>query len=178
MPNLWKTRLTAAERSWLEVRLPHSVEMDTVILCFDTDLNRQHAYLPPLWKSPCCPASYRLLARCGGSFREVYARTGNYQRRNVARFDPVVTDVLRLEILGGNPADPGGAGLPSGCEPEMGVYEIRAYRRIREPMVPKETPRRKPGRFLLHRGANQKRYPRCKIDTPGGEAAHPKRFCL
>lgn len=139
-PNLWKTIVTDPGSSWLEIDFHREVRLNTVILTFDTDLNFQHIYLPPRWRQNCCPEAYRLLIRSNGGWVEIYSRSGNYQRRNTARFDTVTTDAMRLEILRGNlsftETEREKCNLPSQAEMvrltgdrTIGVYEIRAYLR-------------------------------------------------
>ena len=99
--------------------LPQSLSLDfgaartvaTVLLTFDTNLNRLAEFGP----APECIRDYVLSARIGGQWQVLARVEGNYQRRRVHAFEPVEADALRLEVLATNGA------------PTARVYEIRAY---------------------------------------------------
>jgi hypothetical protein len=120
MPNLWISDPSLA--------LPQSVELDfgaprlidVVLVAFDTSLNVESSQAPAFWKAPNCARDWRLYLRAGAQWERVFAETGNYQRRRIARFAPVQTTGLKVEILA-TQATPGTA------EDTARVYEIRAY---------------------------------------------------
>lgn len=116
LPHLWASDPAQALPQALDLDFGGTAEFDSVEIAFDTNLNRPIQSEVPFYRPPECARDWRLLARSGGEWREVYHESGNFQRRRKARFDPVRADALRLEIMATN-------GLQEGR-----VYEIRVYR--------------------------------------------------
>lgn len=118
------TRPIDATHMWMsDRRLPATltiewaspVEMDTVELTFDTNLDRSYRATPAFFSAPECVRDYVLSAQTDGGLRELARVSGNYCRRRVHRFDPVTTRTLTLRVEATN-----------GC-PEARVFEVRAY---------------------------------------------------
>jgi len=111
-PNLWISDPGAP--------LPQSLTLDfgaprtlaTVMLTFDTDLNRLVDFGP----APPCVRDYVLSAQThAGTWRELLRIEGNHQRRRTHTLDPLDATALRLDILATH-------GVPTAR-----LYEIRAY---------------------------------------------------
>nr|MBX2823451.1 FAD-dependent oxidoreductase [Gammaproteobacteria bacterium] len=110
-----------------EQALPQSLELDfgkkkkvnTVYLTFDTNLlEKRHS----TWEfkdehrmPPQCVRDYRVQVLDGKDWVTVAEVEGNYQRRNIIRFDAVNTSKVRLMVDKTN------------GDPSARVYEIRAY---------------------------------------------------
>ena len=106
-----------------EAGLPQSAELDfggevsfnTVYLTFDTNLNTPHMKTPGLFKHPECVRDYTLYYDQNGAWKSLVDIAGNYQRRQVHRFDTVTSRKLRLEVRATN------------GDPAARLYEIRVY---------------------------------------------------
>ena len=110
-PNLWISDPAEPlpQSLTLDFGSPHAVA--TVMLTFDTNLNRLVGYGPA---APCVRA-YALSAETDGGWRELLRIEGNYQRRRTHLFGPVETSRLRLDVLA------------TWGVPTARLYEIRAY---------------------------------------------------
>ncbi len=99
---------------WIELTLPSPQEIDTIYLTFDTNLDRA-----PRDNAPECVRDYRLLVDDGTHYKEVARVSGNYHRRRIHRFDPILASRVRLIVEATNGVK------------EARVYEIRIYRESR-----------------------------------------------
>jgi len=102
LPNLWISDPAQSFPQHVDLDFGRPAAFDTVRVSFDTDLHLIASQRPAFWRAPQCVADWRLLALSGGEWREIYAESGNYQRRRVVRFDPVQATALRLEVLSTN----------------------------------------------------------------------------
>lgn len=118
-PNIWisaQTDFTLPE--WLEFTWDAPVDLGSIYLSFNTDLDRD---LRNLWTEypfraiPECVRDYRLFARSNGDWRLLFEERGNYQRRRVHTFPAVRTDRLRLEVTATH------------GHPHAEIYEVRLY---------------------------------------------------
>lgn len=111
-PNLWASDPEKPLPQWIELRWEDMVEISTVYLTFDTNLNERG------WRTafvPECVRDYDLLYHDGERWAEIVKVRGNYQRRRVHRFEPIRTRRLRLVVLATN------------GDRSARVFEIRAY---------------------------------------------------
>lgn len=114
----WQARLSDAG-AWLELRWPKPVTLREIQLTFDSGFQREltltsaNTHNKPMIRAPQPETvrDYRLLA----GDREIANVTGNHQRLNRHRVDPVTTDRLRIEITANNGSD------------LARVFEIRCY---------------------------------------------------
>ncbi len=115
LPNIWI--------SDPELPLPQSVDLDfgmkrtfdRVLVSFDTNLTLTTGERMALWRAPESVRDWRLHACIDGQWRLVHEERANYQRRRIARFEPVTATGLRLEALSTN------------GDLSARVYEIRVY---------------------------------------------------
>jgi Pyruvate/2-oxoglutarate dehydrogenase complex, dihydrolipoamide dehydrogenase (E3) component, and related enzymes len=115
MPNLWVSDPARPLPQHCELAFPSTRRVGRVEVSFDTNLNRAMQGSEGYYRAPECARDWRVWARVGGGWRVVHEERDNYQRKRVARFEPVAADALRLEVLSTN-------GVP-----EARVYELRAY---------------------------------------------------
>ncbi len=111
-PNLWSSdpAQPLPQSLTLDFGAPHRIA--TVLLTFDTDLNRLVEFGPP---APCVRDYVLSAETCDGGWAELARVGGNHQRRRAHAFDPVEAAKLRLDVL-----------ATHGC-PAARLYEIRAY---------------------------------------------------
>ncbi len=115
MPNLWVSDPARPLPQHCDLMFPAPRQVGRVELTFDTNLTRAMQGSEGYYRAPECARDWRVWARVDGAWRTVHEARDNFQRKCVARFEPVPTDALRLEILVTNGA------------PEARVYELRAY---------------------------------------------------
>ena len=106
---------------WLELCFEVPSRINTVLLTFDDDLDR-NIYHPPAWGGtigemniPTLVKDYRLYAKTAGTWREVAHVSDNHQRRNRLSFDEMATEAIRIEVLA------------TRGDPSARIYEVRAY---------------------------------------------------
>jgi hypothetical protein len=120
MPNLWISDPRQDLPQWVELRFDEPVAVNTLLVSFDTQLDMTTDQRPALWRAPECVRDWRVHACVDGRWRVVFEQRDNYHRRCAARFDRVVTQALRLEVLATNadsPDDPRSR--------QARIYEIR-----------------------------------------------------
>jgi len=110
--SLWVSDPTATLPQWLELYFNEAIECNTVHLTFDTDLSTQIRC--PTYPEVCVKA-YTLSFWKDGEWVQVVEETDNYQRHRIHRFDPVVSQKLRLTLHETHGAR------------SARVYEIRVY---------------------------------------------------
>ena len=110
--NLWASDPDEPMPQWIELEMPRPVQVNTVYLTFDTDMNTSHHTIPIV---PQTVRDYRLSWFDGAEWRPLVYETGNFQRRRVHRFAPVVAARLRLTVEATN------------GDRSARVFEIRAY---------------------------------------------------
>ncbi len=115
MPNLWISDPSQPLPQHCDLVFPAPRRIGRVELSFDTNLTRTIQSAEGFFRAPECARDWRLLARVDGSWKTVHEERNNFQRKRVARFEPVEAGALRLEILATNGA------------PEARLYEMRAY---------------------------------------------------
>ncbi|MGQ9552686.1 MAG: FAD-dependent oxidoreductase [Anaerolineae bacterium] len=111
-PGLWISSPQERLPQTLEFELPAPVEIDTIYITFDTNLDK----LVPFGPAPECVRDYRFSYYDGERWQDLFEERGNYQRRRRHQFAPMRTNTLRLTVLATNGA------------PSARVYEVRAYR--------------------------------------------------
>jgi hypothetical protein len=115
LPNLWISDPVASLPQHVELTFSEPRSINCVEISFDTNLARVTQSEAGFFRPPECVKAWRLMARSGAAWREVYAEADNYQRKRVARFAPVFAEALRLECLATH------------GDRSARVYEIRAY---------------------------------------------------
>ncbi|NOY79570.1 MAG: FAD-dependent oxidoreductase [Kiritimatiellaeota bacterium] len=111
--NMWVSDPTKPLPQWLQLDFTGPVEINTVYLTFDTDLNAPFHTVPLPAE---CVRDYTLSYRdANGKWVELVAVEGNFQRRRIHRFAPRITGGLRLTVQATN------------GDPAARVFEIRAY---------------------------------------------------
>ena len=111
--HLWASDPQQPFPQWLELDFGKAVELNSVRLTFDTDLNlRQPAW--PAAKQ--CVKDYRVSCFDGKAWKEVAAVKDNFLRHRVHAFPTMAATKLRLTVDATN------------GEPSARVFEVRAYR--------------------------------------------------
>lgn len=111
--NLWMSDPVQQLPARLLLEWASPVRFNCVQIIFDTNMNRR--VRAPFYRYPECVREYNLEANEGGAWKTVAEEKDNYMRRRVHRFEPVISDRLRLNILATN-------GVPNAR-----VYEVRVY---------------------------------------------------
>jgi len=111
--NLWSSDPEQPLPQWLQLAFDAPVEINTVYLTFDTDMNPRHSQTPPL--PPQCVRDYTLSCRLDGEWKTLAEVQGNFQRRRVHRFPNVTTSTVRLTVQATN------------GDRSARVFEVRAY---------------------------------------------------
>jgi hypothetical protein len=105
----------------VELDFPAPVTFDTVLVSFDTGLDRTTAEMGAFWRAPESVRDWRLEVQTNGAWVPVFEERDNYQRRRSAKFEPVKASALRLVVERTN------------GEAEIArVYEVRVYHEGRE----------------------------------------------
>jgi hypothetical protein len=99
LPNLWVSDPAQALPQHIELDFGAPRTFDTVEVSFDTNLARVTQSEEPFFRAPECARDWRLLARSGGGWREIFSEKDNHQRKRVARFAVITAEALRLEVL-------------------------------------------------------------------------------
>jgi FAD dependent oxidoreductase/Concanavalin A-like lectin/glucanases superfamily len=110
--NLWASDPTQPMPQWVELRFDEPVDVNTVYLTFDTDMNAPYHTVPIVRQ---CVRDYELSFREGTEWKTLATVRNNFQRRRVHRFDPVSASALRLTVHATN------------GDRSARVFEIRAY---------------------------------------------------
>ena len=113
--NIWISDPGAGLPQSVELEFGREVSFNTVYLTFDTNLNTPHMKTPGLFKHSECVRDYVLYCDQSGAWKSLVDVAGNYQRRQIHRFDPVSSTKLRFEVQGTN------------GDPSARLYEIRVY---------------------------------------------------
>ncbi|MCD6350804.1 MAG: FAD-dependent oxidoreductase, partial [Armatimonadetes bacterium] len=111
--NLWASDASQPMPQWIELDFGRPVELNTVYLTFDTNMN------PRFWDEPLvpeCVRDYEVVVQQGDKWVSVAKVTGNFQRWRRHQFPAVTTTRLRLVVHATNGA------------PSARVFEIRAYK--------------------------------------------------
>lgn len=111
--HLWASDPRQPMPQWIELAFPKPVELNTVCLTFDTELNAR-APAGPLVEQ--CVRDYRLACFDGKDWKDVAVVKSNFLRHRIHRFPSVTASKLRLMIEGTN------------GDKSTRVFEIRAYR--------------------------------------------------
>ncbi len=109
--NIWVSDPRRGLPQSLEVRLPKPVKIGEVRITFDTDLDD----LPRIGAPATCVKSYEVRARVAGRWETVASAAHNHHRLAVHKFQPLVTDTLRIEVK------------ETWGSPSARIYEVRAY---------------------------------------------------
>jgi len=113
--NIWISDPWASFPQYLDLDFGKEVTFNVVYLIFDTNLNLVYKYIPPFFRAPECVKDYELLYWKEEKWSSLVKVHGNYERRRVHRFSPIITKKLRLQINSTNGA------------PSAHVYEVRVY---------------------------------------------------
>ncbi len=111
--HLWASDPKQALPQWIELDFGKTVEMNSVRLTFDTDLNTKFPVKPVV---PQCVRDYRIEAFDGQAWQEVAAVKDNFLRHRVHLFPARTASKVRLTVDATN------------GDPAARVFEIRAYR--------------------------------------------------
>ena len=118
--HLWMSDPRQPLPQWIELKLPHPVDIASVHLTFDDDLDT-NIYLPSPWgrlgqgPPPPLVADYGVLALTAGGWRRLADAAGNYQRHRVHHVAGCGVRAVRVECRATHGA------------PEARLYEIRIY---------------------------------------------------
>jgi hypothetical protein len=110
--NLWASDAEQAMPQWVELAFPSPVQVNTVYLTLDTDMNAKWHTVPIV---PQCVRDYEISCFDGTAWTTVVTEKGNYQRHRVHRFPAVIATKLRLTVLATN------------GDPSARVFEVRVY---------------------------------------------------
>ncbi len=124
LPNQWQSHPDQPLPQWVELSFPAPVTFDTVLVSFDTGLDRTTAEMGALWRAPESVRDWRLEVQKNGAWISVFEERDNYQRRRTAKFEPVTASNLRLVVERTN-----------GAAEIVRVYEVRVYHEGREPKI-------------------------------------------
>ena len=111
--HLWASDPKQKLPQWLELDFGKTVEMNSVRLTYDTDLNPRFPVKPVV---PQCVKDYRVEAFDGKTWQEVVAVQDNFLRHRVHQFPARSASKLRLTVDATN------------GDPSARVFELRAYR--------------------------------------------------
>jgi len=111
--HLWASDPKQTFPQWIELDFGKAVEMNSVRLTFDTDLNTKFPVKPVV---PQCVKDYRVEAFDGQAWKEVVSMKDNFLRHRVHGFQTQPVAKLRLTVDAAN------------GDPAARVFEIRAYR--------------------------------------------------
>lgn len=101
---------------WIELRFDEPVEINTVYLTFDTDMNSSPRSAPKGEYVPQCVRDYDLTAFNGSNWVTLATEKDNYLRRRIHRFDLMTVSKLKLTVH------------RTGGDKSARVFEIRAYK--------------------------------------------------
>ncbi|MFQ6099111.1 MAG: FAD-dependent oxidoreductase, partial [Armatimonadota bacterium] len=110
--NMWASDPSQPMPQWIELRFERPVEVNTIYLTFDTDMNARYHDVPLV---PECVRDYELAYHDGRKWSSLAKVRGNFQRRRVHRFETVRASRLRLTVHATN------------GDKSVRVFEIRAY---------------------------------------------------
>jgi len=110
--HLWASDPHLSLPQWVELAFPKTVELNTVHVTFDTDLNPRSPVGPLVAQ---CARDYRLAYFNGKDWTDLVAVKSNFLRHRIHRFTGVTTSKLRLTIEATN------------GDKSARVFEIRAY---------------------------------------------------
>jgi hypothetical protein len=99
--------------AWLELHLPKPRTFNRVEITFDTNINRRDRLA--LHRYPDCVKRYDLQVQSAGGWKTVAEVADNYVRQRIHLFEPVTSDLLRLNIHATNGAR------------SARVYQLRVY---------------------------------------------------
>jgi len=115
---MWVSDPVKGFPQWVDLDFGGGVEMNTVYLTFDTDMNN-----PPMPGGNLagprvrqCVKDYEVACKVDGEWRTVASVEGNFMRRCVHRFEAMQVEQLRVTVKGSN------------GDKSARVFEIRAYR--------------------------------------------------
>jgi len=111
--HLWASDPKQTFPQWIELDFGKAVEMNSVRLTFDTDLNTNFPVKPVV---PQCVKDYRVEAFDGQAWKEVVSMKDNFLRHRAHGFQTQPVAKLRLTVDAAN------------GDPAARVFEIRAYR--------------------------------------------------
>jgi hypothetical protein len=111
--NIFLSDPAQALPAWLELRLPAPMRFNQIQITFDTNTIRRVSL--PLFRYPECVKKYEVAISQPSGWTTIAQADGNYFRRRVHTFDPVVSSRLRLNIQETNGS------------PQARIYEVRLY---------------------------------------------------
>lgn len=115
LPNIWISDPGQPLPQTVDLDFGQRRTFDTVLVSFDTNLTLTTGERMALWRAPECVRDWRLHACIDGQWHLIHEERDTYQRRRIARFEPVTATGLRLEALSTN------------GDPSARVFEIRLY---------------------------------------------------
>ncbi|NQU43916.1 FAD-dependent oxidoreductase, partial [bacterium] len=116
-PNMWASDRGQEMPQWVQLDFAEPVEMNTVYLTFDTDMNApRFGFGEKPARVPYCIRDYDLAVERDGEWVKVAEVKGNFLRRRVHRFEGVMTGRLRVTVRATN------------GDRSARVFEVRAYR--------------------------------------------------
>ncbi|MGH8776448.1 MAG: FAD-dependent oxidoreductase [Jiangellaceae bacterium] len=123
LPNLWISEPLGGEAAWLELSWAGPVEVGTVQVSFDSNLDAGTDQRPAFDRVAYCARDWRILGRVGDAWEQLYAEEANYQRQRVVRLQRLATvDALRITVDRTNTSASGHA-----LDDTARVYEVRVY---------------------------------------------------
>ena len=110
--HLWASDPDQPLPQWLELDLGKQVELNSVRLTFDTDLNPKFPVKPVV---PQCVKDYRVELLENGKWVQAFKESDNFLRHRVHRFPARTASKIRLTVDATN------------GDPSARVFEVRAY---------------------------------------------------
>ena len=111
-PNMWASDPKQPLPQWIELTFPQPVQLTTVCLTFDTDMNGNEHDQAMVTQ---CVKNYRLEGYSEGAWHELAAASDNFQRHRTHHFAPSTMEKLRLVVTA------------TGGDHSARVFGIRAY---------------------------------------------------
>jgi len=96
--NIWISDAEEEFPQTIEVNFGKPVQFNTVCLTFDTNLNKEYFYTPPLYRAPECVRDYTIEYLGGKEWRSLTSVKGNYQSRRIHTFRTVVSSKIKVTI--------------------------------------------------------------------------------
>jgi len=114
--NIWISDPKESLPQSIILKYKKPITFNTIYLTFDTNLNLNHFSIPSLRGIRECVRHYRVYFRDENKkWIEIVTIRNNYLRRRIHKFDQVISDIIKIEIIS-----------TWGC-PSAHVFEVRIY---------------------------------------------------
>ncbi len=101
---------------WIELDFKEAVVINTIYLTFDTDMNNPPMLSPAFEYVSMCVKEYDIAVLCNDEWQFVAHVKDNYQRRRIHKFDNMVVEKIRINVL------------KTGGDKSARIFEVRAYK--------------------------------------------------